>query len=744
MAQSNTSRIAVAVSLALGSGMVLPASQALADAAPSAASQGALEEIVVTARKRDESLQDVSASISVLSGDMLRQRMITDVRDMQYAVPAMNVGETVGAMKITMRSLGNASNTRGEDSQVAFHVDGAVVSRPEAQGLALFDVSRVEVLKGPQGTLYGRNATAGAINVVTNKPTEDLDGYLNVTAGNYNLMKIDAAVGGSVSDKVLGRVAVVSINRDGYSKNITTNNQLDDERRWAARGQLEFKFADNISWLVSGEYATEHDATGLFTYLTPLYVVNTDQFPPPASTLPKGLGGLSDPNSRDGAGNIDPIMDRDTMSITSTLTWNINDNLTLKDIANYRYLHFYLAQDLDLSSVVPPPGQTATVSIPLKEDQLSNELQLAYMKDKLSLIGGLYYWTEAMEATTYVGATPSQGVWFSRAGESDGTSWAGFFNATYDITDMFTARIGGRYTADDREIDSWTTINGVLVIPPNSPTNPGNDSRSNEQYTGEYGIDVNFTENAMAYFTYAQGYQQGAAIIMQTTNPIADPTDVDSYELGLKYATSDNRLSFNAAVYQMDIKDLQRTQAVPLPNGTFATIINNIDGMETKGLELDARWSPNEQLSLYVSAAYTDAEFKDFVTDDPLQFGTLLVQLKGNAPQLTPEWKGNLGGEYRFALGNGADLAVGANIMMTTEYFLDEFNRAPMVQDGYTLYDAHLTYQPENDHWSATLWGKNLSDEQEIFDASFSANGRVTSKKFIDPRTFGITLNLKL
>ena len=199
-------------------------------------------------------------------------------------------------------------------------------------------------------------------------------------------------------------------------------------------------------------------------------------------------------------------------------------------------------------------------------------------------------------------------------------------------------------------------------MPRNSPTNPGNDSRSNEQYTGEYGIDVNFAENAMAYFTYSQGYQQGAAIIMQINNPIADPTDVDSYELGFKYTTLDNRFLFNVAAYDMDIKDLQRTQAVPLPNGTFATIVNNIDGMKTKGVEFDTRWSPTDQLYFYLSAAYTDAEFKDFVTDDPLQFGNLLVQLQGNVPNLTPEWKGNLGGQYTFALPNGADLAVGASI----------------------------------------------------------------------------------
>jgi iron complex outermembrane receptor protein len=219
---------------------------------------------------------------------------------------------------------------------------------------------------------------------------------------------------------------------------------------------------------------------------------------------------------------------------------------------------------------------------------------------------------------------------------------------------------------------------------------------------------------------------------------------VDNFEVGFKYATPGSRFVFNVAAYDMDIQDLQRTQAVPLPNGTFATIINNIDGMKTRGFELDTQWSPTPELSLYVGAAYTDAKFKDFVNDDPLQFGTLLVQLEGNTPQLTPEWKGNVGGQYTFPLPNGAGLAVGANVSFTTRQYLDEFNREPMVAEGYRLYDARMTYRPDSERWSLSLWGKNLSNEKEIFDASFSANGRVTSKRFIDPRTYGLSFNLNL
>lgn len=741
MIQPNSARLALAIGLSLGYGVSWPTTPVMA---AEAQASNAPEEIIVTARKREESLEDVSASISVVGGEALREGVIADVRDLQYTVPGLTVGETVGAMKVTMRGLGNASNARGEDSQVAFHVDGAVVSRPEAQALALFDVSRLEVLKGPQGTLYGRNATAGAVNVVTNKPTEDLDGYVNVTGSNYQYMNVEAAVGGAIHERVLGRIAGTYMDRDGFGKNITTGNDIDDQHRWALRGQLDFKLADSVSWLVAGEYAKEDNSTGLFTYLTPLYVVNTDQFPPPASQAPKGVGGFSDPRSRNGAGNIDPVMERETASVTSTLTWEINDSLTLRDVANYRKLDFYLAQDLDLSSVVPAPGQTATVAIPLQEHQVSNELQLTYTGDRLVVVGGLYYWNEKMEATTFIGATPTEGVWFARDGESDGTSWAGFFNASYDLTDMFVLRVGGRYTNDDREIDSSQTLNGVLTVPRNSPTNPGNDEQSKSQYTGEYGLDIHLADSTLLYFTYSQGYQQGAAIIMQINNPIADPTEVDNYEIGFKYATPDARFVASLAAYQMDIKDLQRTQAVPQANGTFATIVNNIDGMKTRGVEFDGSWAPLDDLNLFLGVTYTDAEFKDFVTDDPLQFGALLAQLRGNVPNLTPEWKGNVGGEYTFAMPNGGGLSLGANMSYTDKQYLDEFNRAPMLADGYKLYDAHLTYRPDSEHWSLTLWGKNLSDEKEIFDASFSATGRVVSKRFIDPRTYGLSVNFKL
>jgi iron complex outermembrane receptor protein len=735
MTSSNRSSLALAVSLALGTGTVAP--QLLAAPATADAPAPGLEEVVVTARKREESLRDVSAAISVVGGDQLRNGVINDVRDLQNIAPEITVGEVVGLMKITMRGLGNTSNARGEDAEVAFYVDGAVVARQEAQSMAMFDLDRVEVLRGPQGTLYGRNSTGGTLNLITKRPTRNLDGYVNLTSGNYNLMKLDAAIGGPLTDNILGRFAVESINRSGYGTNVSTGNEIDDDHRWAARGQLQFDVSDSANLLVSAEYGREKDASGLFTYYSPLYVVNTTAFPPPANGGAKGVGGFSAPDSRNGAGNIDPEFERETRAVTGTFTWDINSSLTLKDIVAWRDLHYFLAQDLDLSAVVPTPlTSTATVSIPMYDRQLSNELQLSYTGDRLSLIGGLYWFSETLSGTTFVGQTPTQGVWFARAGTSDGDSYAAFFNANFKIFDPLTLRVGGRYNRDKRSIENTQTISGVTTIPAIANT-----SRTDNKYTGEYGLDFHLTDRAMLYYTFSQGYRQGAAVIMQTTNPIIDPTTVDNNEVGFKFDTAGGVFGVDLAVYKMKIKNLQRTQAVPQSNGGFLTIINNINGMEVKGVELNSRWKPAQSFLLSGGVAYTDAKFLDYQTDDPLQFGNLLQQLAGNTPQLTSKWKGNLAAEYSIPLSNGKEVVIGANGSYVGKQYFDEFNRAPLVGDDYTQWGANLAYQPTARDWSVSLWGKNLGNDKQFADMTFSALGGVISKKFINPRTYGASIN---
>jgi iron complex outermembrane receptor protein len=681
-----------------------------------------LEEVTVTARKREETLQDITAAVSVVDSDRLRDNVINDVRDLQSFVPTLNIGEVVGLMKISMRGLGNSTNTRAEDSDVVMHVDGVVVSRMEAQAMSFFDLQRIEVLRGPQGTLYGRNSTGGTINLVTAKPTEELEGYVNLTAGNYDFFKTEAAVSGPLSDSILGRVAVQSISRNGFGVNIATGNDIDDDHRWAARGHLQFLFSDNVDFLLTGEYASQDDASGFFTFLGPL---NPD-------VPPRGAGGFSDPTSRDGASSFDPQLERETYSITGTLNWSLNDNFTIRDIINYRNLEFFLGQDLDTSSVVNATG----VGIPLDDDQFSNEFQLVYSGDRLSGLAGLFYFKETFGGATNIGITPTQGVFFTLLGESETEAWAPFWNATYDVSERVALRAGGRWNNEDREITNDALFNGNRITTDNDISD---DQRDLSKYTGEYGVDFRFADNHLLYYTFSQGFRSGAALIFQSNSPIIDPTNVDANEIGYKFQSADRRFSANFALYHNDIEDLQRTQASLDENGLLVTRVNNVNEMETQGFEVDLWWIPTDRFRLSAAAAYVDGEFKDFVTDDPLVPGTNPIQVAGNTPPLTPDWKANLHGEYDFPLASSSMLTASADLNYVGDQYFDEFNRPPFEEDSYTLLDASLTYRPLSGTWSVAIWGKNLTDEKAFADTTFSAFGGVTSKHFINPRTYGVT-----
>lgn len=702
----------------MGSACVIAPPQVLAQTS-------VIEEVIVTARKREETLQDISAAVSVVDSSRLQQNVVNDVRDLQTIVPNITVGETIGIMKVNIRGLGNSTVTRAEDSEVVLHVDGAVVSRMETQSMTFFDLDRIEVLRGPQGTLYGRNSTGGTINLVTAKPTEEFEGYVNLNVGNYDFLKAETALSGPLTDHILARVALQSTQRGGYAKNINTGNEIQDDERWAGRLHLQFNISDDVQFLLSGEYATQDDASGHFTFLGPLF----DNVTPP------GAGGFSDPSTRDGSFSFDPQMEKETWSVTGTLDWSLNDNYTVRNILNYRELDFFVGQDLDHSSV----SNVTAVGLPADDEQYSEELQLLYEGENLHAIAGLYYFREKYGGSTNIGRTPTSETFFTLLGDSDTEVWAPFFNVTYDLNDRFAIRVGGRYNNETREITNDSVLNGNLITTDNDIAD---DKRSASKYTGEYGIDFHISDNNMLYYTFSQGFRSGAGLVFQSNSPIIDPTTVDNHEIGWKVQSSDGRFSAALAIFDATINDLQRTQASLNPNGTLNTRVNNINEMDTQGVELDLSWAATDRFRLSAAVAYLEAEFKDFLTDDPLVFGSEIVQVAGNTPNLAPDWKGNLHGEYDFSLANNALLTASGDISYIGEQFFDEFNREPFVEESYTLVDASLTYRPSAGNWSVALWGKNLGDEKKLADTNFSAFGGVRTELYIPPLTWGVSVNV--
>tara|TARA_Y100000815_G_scaffold270758_1_gene296044 strand:+ start:2295 stop:4517 length:2223 start_codon:yes stop_codon:yes gene_type:complete len=680
--------------------------------------------IIVTARKREETLQDTSSAVSVVGADLLQDKQVADVTQLQSLVPTITIGETVGLLKINIRGLGNSTVTRSEDSDVVLHVDGAVVARPEAQGLALFDLERVEVLRGPQGTLYGRNSTGGTINLVTRKPTPTFEGYASFTVGNYNLTSAEAAFSGPLTNTISARAAIVATQRGGYGTNIVTGNDIEDQKRYAGRLHLLFEPTPDLSVLLTGEYANQDDASGFFPYQDKLY-----PFDP--GYVPRGAGGYSDPRTRDGASNVDPRLEKETWSLTGTIDYDITDRLAVRSQTNYRELDFFVGQDLDKSGIL-----TQTYAgIPLEDEQFSQELQLLYNSDRLSAIGGLFYFYEKFGGSTDVGFGPNDRVYLSLVGESETRAFAPFFNASYELLDTLTLRVGGRYTSEERSIVNDTILNGVRITTDNDIAD---DQRDISAYTGEYGIDWQPTDNLLLYGTFSQGFRSGAALIFQSNSPIIDPTSVDNYEIGLK--AGDERLFVNLAAFIADIQNVQRTQASVTSGGLLTTRVNNVDALRTKGIEVEAGWSPTRNFNLFGSLAYLDSKFKNFVTDDPIIQAVNPIQVAGNRPAQAPELKFSVRSDYTVEFGNGSTLELAGDVGYQSEVFFDEFNRAPFAQDAYALVNASATYTFADQQLSLQVWAKNLTDEMALADMGFSAFGQVISQMYIPPRTVGATM----
>jgi iron complex outermembrane receptor protein len=249
---------------------------ALSVAVPLSVSAAELEEVIVTAQKREQSLQDVSVAVTAVTGDDLLRSNIMSIEDLQTRVPGVTFGNDFSFAKLFIRGVGLNSSFAGIDPSVALHVDGAVVAQASAQFASLFDLERVEALRGPQGTLYGRNATGGSINLITAKPTQNFTGYTNFSIGGSDLSYgVDSALSGPLTQTVLGRAAVHYQHHDGYGKHTGTGEDIDDLNVIATRGHLQFNFSDSVDLLLSGEYAKEDDHSKSVHFIAPMFPVQT-------------------------------------------------------------------------------------------------------------------------------------------------------------------------------------------------------------------------------------------------------------------------------------------------------------------------------------------------------------------------------------------------------------------------------------------------------------------------------------
>jgi len=694
-----------------------------------AAATTPLEEVVVTAQKREESLQDVNVAVTALRDEQLARQQITNIQDLQMLVPSVSAGHDFAFPKLFVRGIGLSSSFTGVDPSVALHVDGAYVSQSTVQLGSFFDLDRIEVLRGPQGTLYGRNATGGSFNLITRKPTEEFEGYARVTAGNYELVRLEGALGGPITDKILGRIAFWSDNRNGYGENIVSDDDIDDSGKQAVRGHLQFNLTENIDLLLSAEWFNVNDS-GLGMKF------RRESFPDsPAFPFP-GAGGTA-PGIRDIASEINHTNDRNTWSITGTLNVRLNENFQLKSITNYRDVETFLRQDLDFSSNINDDGQTLNIT----SEQFSEELQLIYDGDRLHGLVAVYYFTEELFGSNrihFADHIPTGRTVLDLRGDVDIEAAAVFGNLTYDLTDQISLNAGGRYSYEKRTGVHQQFVNFVPppVVVPDPPFENGG---SFNDFTPSLGIEWRPMDDILLFFTYSEGFKSG---VIQTGQliPIVDPETIDNYEFGFKSTLLDQRLRLNVSGFFYDFSDLQVSRTQPVPGGGFETLFENAASAEGHGVEVESTWLVTENFTLGGFVSYLNAEFTEFETDNPLDIGVNIQSLAGNSLRQSPEWSGTVRGQYEFNLANGGTISLGADVAYKDEQFFTEFNDDIAGADAYTLFNADIRYTSPSEKITFQVWGKNITDEVVTSGGFVISTGRVIARTLLPPATYGVTV----
>jgi len=701
-----------------------------------------IEEVLVTAQKREESSRDIAASLSVVSSEQLNDFQVIDVMDIESFSPNVSVGQDFGIARIFVRGIGLVSPFLGVDPSIALHMDGVVVSPGHAQLGLIYDLERMEILRGPQGSLYGRNATGGSINLISKKPSEETEGYAQLTVGNYNLVTAEVAIGGTIiKDKLLGRIAVKSNTRNGYGENELFGNDIDDADQLSGRLHLEYTPTEDLSILLSGSWQEQDDDAFQLHYIEPDGTNN------PGTLPPIGVPGFTSDDPRDIKSNY-PVTsnERDTDAYTATIAWDINDKLSLHSITSRRDFASRQVQDLE-ASLIP-----ALVSLfTIEAESTTQEFQLHYQSDKLYSMVGLYYYDETLINNTPLGFDPlglngPADAFIRVEGEMDIEAKAIFAHIDYEINEQWSVALGGRYSDETRDkADVFTLPSGPI---------PFADKGNWDELTFDAAVQYRPTADVHLYAKFAQGFKSGAAHVGQPS-AFVDPETVDSYEIGMKGLFFDKTLSFNASAFFYDFTDMQLAKTVSASGGAFGSRLENAGKSEVTGIEVELQWVPTHNLSFEAQLGYLDSEIKDFSSVneiDPCAGGTsgcnpldsstfIEQQFSGNRLVQAPEYTANLQGKYQFDLDNGAAITIGAGGYYRSQIFFTPFNSINVKEDSITIYNANIKYIHPGEKFELNIWGKNLTDE-EYYGSKFPVSTTyIIMGTLAAPSTYGVTLS---
>ena len=749
------------------------------------------EGIVVTATRRTEKLSEVPIAMSVFGDDNIEQTSVRELSEISGYIPNVSIsGHNDFRSVITIRGVGSASRNIGFDSRVGVYVDGVYMGQSPAVNQELLDLERVEVLRGPQGMLFGKNTVAGAVSLVTKKPEDHFFGKVSANAGNYNLREFQGMLNVPISEKVAAKVSISKTDRDGYIDNITTGNELDTKDVLAYRAQLRITPTDQFEINLAYDGLSADNKILVGEPLTDPYGVMVTPFAP---------------EPRKVAFDFDPTEERDVSGAMMDLTYEFQNGFTLKSITGYRDTDASYSNATDYA-----PISIVYVDYSDKFQQTTQEFQLISPSEgAFTYMGGLYYYKQdadtvrdvtlgndflegfiqpvvlpALPAATlaYLGIDPSApttaqlalissltgfgpvGSKVTNNGTVTTESVAAYFNGSYDFNDRWTLGFGLRYSVEDKDVN-WLldgrnsglfAIGSTNVTPGDTTTVPTplvNDRRDSF-LSPAVSLSYAVTDQSNLYAKYSSGYKSGGFNLDYiNANELAANSGlefgketVDAYELGLKNTFMNGRFTLNLAAFYSEYNDYQVNQFVDLGEGRTSIRITNAAKVITQGLEGEFSLQATDNLSLQGSAGYLDATFDSFPGG-----GTAGADASGNDLVNAPEWSASLGGVYTRDIPSiDSTLLTRLDMTYSDGYFTTADNIKTMTLastqvvpfgyiDSMTQLNGRIGLMSNNGRWEAYLWGRNLTDEDGLVDDFRDFFGTLVNHPNIG-RTYGAEL----
>lgn len=787
-------RIACGIAFAAG---VMPTVPALA------ADAELLEEIVVTAQRREESLQNVAMSISAFSGDTLELRRIEGLVDLQFSVPNL----VVDGLRTTIRGVGNNAISSTSEDGLGYHINDVYLNSPLFLTNDYFDIERVEVLRGPQGTLYGRNTTAGVINIHTRKPEEEFGGFASVTAGNFDTFRFRGALNLPLGDSVRQRFSGMYLTRDGYTDNIYTGNDVDGRDSYELRSSTAFDFSDRLSADLVVSYLDEDSNRSLRTK-----GVCTKDAETGCSALSAGfetpdvsnsifqtinraiLGGALMPAGDYFADAVNPSdfrtvnMDQEPdyeatqLGISLQFTYDLDDyqfvSLTgyydtegdvfadfdrfATDVRLFQPLTYRANARDEVTTDLIQSGRRDL----LDAEQFTQEFRLSSKYDgAFNFLVGVFYYEEDRSSQTLIThpalAAGQQALGLPREFEFfnvesdpiETESYAIFGEGYLDLTEQTRLTVGLRYTDDDKSI---RTRQQFLILVDPEWVEAEDDW---QETTGKITLEHSLTDDAMIFASVARGYKAGG---LNPGGPegglVFDPEFINAFEIGTKSTLMDGRLRANVGGFYYDYEDMQIGQITEVS----ALTVNG--DAEVMGIEAEFSLALAESWTFDLNLSWLDMEINDFISADQgdpngiapgtvpardengdilfTDDGLLIKDLDGNTLRNAPEYSVNIGVEYDRQIWGGHDLTARVDYFIQDDFYANEFNKPSDEFDGWEQLNLQLTLRPEDGRWQAMAYVKNAFDNDDVIRMNQDGPlvGRFRSATVLEPRNYGLEL----